>query len=344
MIDCVKKHSYKRIPDFIDIGFTMKTTKINTPKIVVVGSLHIDLAVKTKKIPKVGETVQGGNLKISPGGKGANQAVAAARLGADVVLIGRVGNDEFGRKLIEKITDDGISKKYIIKDKTAPTGVALIMIDEKGNNSIAVAPGADLRCSIEDVNRAKDIIKSSQILLAQLEIPPHVVEHAIKLAHKYGVKVILNLAPFKKISNETLKKVHVLTLNETEAELLSSVKVRDAKSAKEAAKKILGKGPVSVIITLGEKGAVLSTKEKVLYIKGIKVKSVDTTGAGDTFCGALAVALASGKDLVEAVKYANCAGALSVTKRGAQEAMPRSKELENFIRLHANERNGISEK
>jgi len=302
------------------------------PKVTVIGSLHADLTVKTERIPEIGETVLGGKLKISPGGKGANQAVAAARLGAQVTLVGRVGNDEFGKMLINSLNVEGVDVRHVVKDEREATGIALITVDRGGNVVIAVAPGADTRCSKRDVDKAKPVMKSSEVLLLQLEIPPAVVERAIDVAYENGVKVILNLAPARKISDELLKKVYLLTLNEVEASLLSGVEVKDVKSAKVAAKKILERGAQSVVLTLGEKGCVLATEGEIVHLKGIKVKAVDTTGAGDAFCGALAVAIASGKSLRDAAIYANCAGALATTAIGAQEALPTKAKLEHFVR------------
>ena len=299
------------------------------PKVAVVGSLHTDLTVKAERIPVMGETVLGEDLKITMGGKGANQAVAASRLGAEVVLIGRVGADEFGNRMIENATAQRIETKYIVRDELAPSGVALIVIDGKGNNIITVSSGADSRCDEGDVDRAGEAIKSSQVLLAQLELPLRTVAHAIDVAHRHGVQVILNLSPARKVSKRMLRKVHILTLNETEAEFLSGISI---KSLKGVAKRILELGPDHVVLTMGKRGSVLVTAEGLTRVKGVKVKAIDPTGAGDAFCGALAVAIASGEDLKEAVSYANCAGALATTRIGAQEALPTKEELEDFIR------------
>ena len=300
--------------------------------LVVVGSLHMDLTVKTERIPQIGETVLGKHLTMSPGGKGANQAVAAARLGADVTLVGRVGADALGRKLIENAKGKGIDINYIVKDRETATGVALIMVDEEGNNLIAVAPGADMRCCTDDIDRAENVIKSSDVLSIQLEIPPHVVEYAIDKAFKEGVKVILNPSPAQQLPDKLLRKVYILTPNEKEAEALSNCKVTSVKAAKRAAEKIRERGVENVIVTLGKNGAIMARGGETVHVKGIDVNTVDATGAGDAFCGTLAVAISSGKNLKEAVMYSNCAGALATTKIGAQEALPKASELESFMK------------
>lgn len=302
------------------------------PKIVVIGCLHTDFTVKVKTIPRIGESVLGKSFKRSPGGKGANQAVAAARLGADVVLIGRVGADVFGKELIKNLRENGIDTKYIIEDSETYTGLALIMVDEDGDNILAVASGADMRIRKEDIDRAEEIIKLSDILLIQLETPLQIVEYAINIAFNEGVKVLLNPAPAQKLSKDLLKKVYVLIPNEKEAELLSNVKIKDLNSSKISAKKLLENGTENIVITLGKNGSIIATKEETVHINGLNVNAIDTTGAGDAFCGALAVALSSGKELKEAVIYANYAGALATTKIGAQEALPTQEELENFKR------------
>jgi ribokinase len=299
--------------------------------IVVVGSLHMDLTIKAKTIPRLGETVLGDHFKMSPGGKGANQAVAAAKLGANVTLIGRVGSETFGTDLKKNAGQNRINTKFIVQDKEAQTGLALIMVDQKGNNIIAVFPGADLMCSKEDIDRADSIIESADILLAQLETPFPVVQHAIQKAFQYGVKVILNPSPAQMLPKDVLRKVYVLTPNESEAEILSGTSITDLSSARKAIKEILKKGAENVVLTMGKEGALVGKKGEIVHVKSPKVNPVDTTGAGDAFCGALAVAISSGENLEEAVVYANCAGALATTKMGAQEALPTREELERFM-------------
>lgn len=301
-------------------------------KIVVVGSLHMDLTVKAERIPRIGETVLGKDFVMSPGGKGANQAVAAAKLGADVTLVGRVGADILGRELIKKTGKSGVDTNYIIEDKTRSTGVALIMVDKTGNNVIAVASGADMGCCEQDIDRAEEVIKSSDIVLLQMEIPLSVVKYAVDKAFEQNISVILNPAPAQQLADELLRKIYVLTPNEKEAETLSNVAVTDLASAKTVAKTILKRGPENVIITLGKDGAIMATKAETAHIEGMKVNAVDATGAGDAFCGALAVAISSRMSLKEAAVYSNCAGALATTKIGAQEALPTAEELRKFMK------------
>lgn len=232
------------------------------PKIVVIGSLHTDLTIKVKTIPRIGESILGESFKKSPSGKGANQAVAAARLGADVILIGRVGADFFGKELIKNLVENGIDAKYIIEDSETYTGLALIMIDEEGDNILAVASGADMRNSKEDIDKVEEVIRSSDILLTQLEIPLHIVEYAINVAFNEGVKVLLNPAPAQKLSKDLLKKVYVLTPNEKEAELLSNVEIKDLRSPQRSAKKLLESGIENVVLTLGKMAQLLQPRKK----------------------------------------------------------------------------------
>ena len=305
---------------------------VKRPNIVVVGSLHMDLTIKTKTLPSLGETVLGDEFKMSPGGKGANQAVAAAKLGGNVTLIGRVGSEAFGTDLMRNAGQYRINTKFIVQDKETQTGLALIMVDQNGNNIIAVAPGADLRCSKEDIDRADSVIKSADIFLVQLETPFQVVQHAIQKAFQFRVKVILNPSPARRLPESLLKKVYVLTPNESEAEKLSGISITDLTSAKKAITEILKKGTENIVLTMGKEGALVGAKGEIVHVNSPKVDPVDTTGAGDAFCGALAVAISSGENLQKAVVYANCAGALATTKIGAQEALPTREELEKFMK------------
>jgi ribokinase len=305
------------------------------PKIAVVGSLHMDFIVQVKAIPRVGETVLGSSFTRSPGGKGANQAVAAAKLGAAVVLIGRVGADAVGRELIETVQAQGVDATYVWADEGTYTGLALILVDDAGQNIIAVASGADMTCSAADITRAAGAITASHVLLTQLEIPLPVVESALEVAYRHGVPVILNPAPAPghDLADDLLTKVYLLTPNETEAEVLSGIPIRDVRTAERAAERLLDRGVDNVVLTLGRAGALLATRHTTVHIPGVAVHAIDTTGAGDAFCGALAVAIAAGTDLRAAVTYANYAGALTTTKMGAQAALPTREELERF--LHA---------
>ena len=300
-------------------------------KIVVVGSINTDMIVKVPRIPKTGETILGGKFSTAAGGKGANQAVAAARAGGNVTFIARVGNDMFGKQALEDFESNNINAKYIKTDSTEPSGVALIFVDEKGENSIAVASGANARLSHREVTEAEEVIKSADILLMQLETPMESVKRAAKIAKEAGVKVILNPAPACPLDNTLLRTVYVITPNESEAELLTDISVTDFPSAEKAAFILLDRGVEVAIITMGIKGALIKTRELTKIIPGFKVKAVDSTAAGDVFNGSLVVAMAEGKTLEETVQFANAAAALSVTKLGEQPSAPKRVEIERML-------------
>jgi ribokinase len=300
-------------------------------RIVVVGSSNTDLIVKTRRIPKPGETIIGGEFFMAAGGKGANQAVAAARADRNVVFIGRVGNDIFGKQAIEGFVREGINVDYVYKDKVAPSGIALIFVGADGENSIAVASGANSRLTLADVQAAKDVISSAAILLMQLEIPMEIVQAAAEIASKAEVRVILNPAPAKPLSNNLLKYVSVLTPNETETELLIGIKIKKESDMATAAKALLSKGVEAVLITLGAQGVYVATSKVRELVPAFKVEAIDTTAAGDVFNGALAVALSENKTILEAAKFANAAAALSVTKLGAQPSAPYRNEIEDLL-------------
>ena len=301
--------------------------------IVVIGSSNTDMIIKVPRIPKPGETILGGQFSTAAGGKGANQAVAAARAGGKVSIITKIGNDALGGQALRGFQKEDINVNFIKKTKEAPSGVALIYVDENGENSIAVASGANASLSPEDIQEAKSLIISADILLIQLEIPLETVETAAKLAQQAGVKVVLNPAPAQSLSNSLLKNISIITPNESEIELITGVAVTNGASAKKAADKLLEKGVDVIIITLGSKGALLKTtsESEFIKIKSYKVKPVDTTAAGDVFNGALAVALAEKKPIYEAVQFANAAAALSVTKLGAQPSAPKRAEIEKLL-------------
>lgn len=304
----------------------------NKPKIVVVGSSNMDLVVKSPRIPAVGETILGEDFIMTLGGKGANQAVAAAKLGADVYFIAKLGNDVFGEQSLNNFKREAINTKYVIRTKEAPSGVALITVDQAGNNVIVVAPGANLKLSPEDVRKAQSVIASSGAVVAQLEIPLETVELAARLANDAGVPFILDPAPAQKLSPELFKMVDVLTPNETEAEILTGIEVTDEKSALVAAKDLLERGVKAIILTMGAKGYLLATKDGTEFIPSVKVDAVDATAAGDAFTGSLGVGLARGKTLRAAALFANHVAALSVTKMGAQSSMPDAGQVENFMK------------
>jgi len=302
-------------------------------KIVVVGSSNTDMIVKVPRIPRPGETILGGKFSTAAGGKGANQAVAAARAGGQVTFIARVGDDMFGQQALRGFEADGIDVQYVKTDPSEPSGVALIFVDEKGENSIAVASGANACLSPQDVDEAAAAIRSADILLMQLETPLATVQRAAEIARAAGVKVILNPAPAMPLDDALLANLTIITPNESEAELLTGVAVTDTASAEAAAKALLDRGVEVAIITLGSKGALLKTSKLTKVIPGFKVTAVDATAAGDVFNGSLAVALAEGKALEEAVRFANAAAALSVTKLGAQPSIPKREEIERLIKM-----------
>ncbi len=302
------------------------------PKIVVIGSINMDMVVRAPHIPKPGETVLGGTFLTSPGGKGANQAVAAARAGGDVTLIARVGTDTFGIQSIENLKKDSINIDFIYKDPEVHTGVALIVVDDKGENSITVASGANNKLSVKDIRPAEEKIKEAAIILLQLEIPLQMVTDVIEISALYKKPVILNPAPAQKLNPELLKKISIMTPNETEAEAMTGIAIKDVISAKEGAGKLKESGVGNVIITMGREGALLMTEDSTVLIASYPVQAVDTTAAGDVFNGALAVALAKNYDISDAVRFANGAAALSVQKEGAQSSAPTLKEIKRFLK------------
>lgn len=297
-------------------------------KIVVVGSSNTDLVVKTTRIPEPGETVLGGTFMMAAGGKGANQAVAAARLGGDVAFIAKVGADMFGEKAIAGYRKDGLDVSFIASDKSAQSGVALITVDAKGENCIVVAPGANAALSKSDIDTYADEIKNADYLLMQLEVPMEVVEYAAEIAYSNGTKVILNPAPAAGLSDKLLSKLFLITPNRTECQLISGVSIADEKDAEAGADALLKKGVKNVIVTLGSKGALIKNSKETVFVPAHKVKAVDTTAAGDVFNGALTVALSEGKSLSDAARFATKASAVSVTRMGAQPSIPHRSEID----------------
>jgi ribokinase len=297
--------------------------------ILVIGSLNADLVVRAPRFPAPGETISGEDLAIIPGGKGANQAVAAARQGARVSMLGRVGSDSFGPTLIDNLQQNHVDTTYVLTDKSA-TGTAIIVVDASGQNSIVLSPGANGKVSLADVDTFP--FQSADMLLLQFEIPLEAVIHAASLARQNGLRVILNPAPARPIPDLLLADMDILVPNESELQLLSGQPVTDTDSAKSAARALLEKGVKTVIVTLGANGALLVTDEKVTHIPTFKVEVVDTTAAGDAFIGGLAAALLKDKSLEEAVHYGNAAGALAATKFGAQPSLPTRDEVERILR------------
>ena len=310
---------------------------MKTPHLVVIGSSNTDMVIKSARLPRPGETVTGGQFYIAAGGKGANQAVAAARLGAHVTFVARVGTDMFGSQAIENYDNEGIDTELIIRDPEHATGVALILVDEQGENLIAVASGANHAMSKSDVDRAAARIREADALLLQLEIPLEVVGYAAHLAAQAGIPVILDPAPAPEqpLPPELLRDVTYLTPNESEAERLSGIPVRDEGSARQAADKLLAAGAKNVIITLGAQGALVATGQQMEHVPGCRVEAKDCTAAGDAFNAGLAVALAQGRPLLEAVRYGHLVAGLSVTRLGAQPSLPTAAEVTQFAQSWA---------
>ena len=306
---------------------------MKVPRIVVVGGTNTDMVVKGKRLPTPGETVDGGDFLQIPGGKGANQAVAAARLGAQVTFVSRVGRDGLGREAMENLEKDGISRRFLIEDDKRPSGVALIMVDENGENMISVAPGANHGLSPDDIAEADDRIEQADVVLLQLEVPLPTVHRAVEKAAESSVPLVLNPAPARTLDDRLVEKLTVITPNETEAEILTGIPVQDPESAARAARVLLRRGVSQVIVTLGSKGSLLCAGEQTDLIPTRKVKPVDTTAAGDAFNAALCCRLAQGSPLPEAVQYANLAGALTATRVGAQTSLPSWREMEKFAGL-----------
>ena len=296
-------------------------------KIVVIGSTNTDMVIKTDHLPMPGETILGGEFFMNPGGKGANQAVAASRLGGDVAFISKTGNDIFGEQSVENLRREGVNTEKMVVDQENPSGVALITVDSKAENCIVVAPGSNITLKPDDIDKANKQIGMAEIVLLQLEIPIETVEYAARIAYRNNKKVILNPAPAQKLSDSILKTIHILTPNETEAEILTGVKVTNTETAEKAAQILKKKGVEIVIITMGANGAFIHIESLSELIPAPEVKAVDTTAAGDTFNGALAVAVSEGFNIEEAVKFANKAASIAVTKFGAQASIPYRSEV-----------------
>lgn len=302
---------------------------MNQKKILVVGSSNTDMVIKTHNFPAPGETILGGRFLMNAGGKGANQAVAAARLGGLVTFVGKIGDDIFGKQAVQQLEDEGINVDFVAVDPENPSGVALITVDQSGENSIVVAPGSNGTLNPSDFDKALAELGESEFVLMQLEIPIPTVEYIAQRATQIQKKVVLNPAPAATLSDELLRNLYIITPNETEAELLTGIKVTDESSALKAALVLHEKGVEIVIITMGAAGAFLLENGKHEIIPAPKVEAVDTTAAGDTFNGALVVALSGGKAIRESIAFANKAAAISVTRIGAQSSVPYRKEIIN---------------
>jgi len=308
---------------------------MNPASIVVVGSTNTDMVIKASHLPQPGETILGGTFFMSAGGKGANQAVAAARLGGKVSFIAKTGHDVFGKQSIELFEKEGIDISFILRDRYQPSGVALITVDDKGENCIVVAPGANAALSSEDITEAKEKIENASLVLIQLETPIETVESVANIVSSKRIKLILNPAPAAKLNDNLLKKITIITPNQKEAEMLTGIKINDESSAKQAAVFLHNKGIETVILTMGARGAFILHENKHSMIPGHTVNVVDTTAAGDVFNGAFVVALSEGKTMEDAVAFACKAAAISVTRLGVQASAPYRKEVESFDKTFA---------
>lgn len=300
-------------------------------KITVVGSFVMDLIGTMDNFPLEGQTIIGNTFKTLPGGKGANQAVAASRLGSNVEMIGMVGDDDFGATFKKVFTEEEIIIDNVLTSSKSPTAVGLIQINSKGDNKIVVIPGANYDYTIEDLYKVKDSIKKSKLVLSQMEIRHEVIFELIDLCFKLAVPIILNPAPAIAIEPKYLKKITYITPNETELKILTGMKINSLEDTKKAIQNLLDMGVKNVIATLGDKGAIVGSDSGIEYIHGYPVEAVDTVAAGDAFNGALAYGIVEGFTLEDAVKYANAVGALTVTKSGAIPSLPFKEEVDKFI-------------
>ena len=295
--------------------------------VFVVGSINQDFVLKVERRPEPGETVTGAELALFPGGKGANQAIAAARLGADVAILGRVGEDPFGRELVVNLRDNGVDTSRVEAVADVPTGSAFITVTADGENAIVVSPGANRRFGPAEVRAASEDLRKARLLLAQLEVEVEAVEMAAYTVAGNGGRVLLNLAPPREVSGDFIRLSDPLVVNEHEAAFLLG---EDAQTPEESAGKLLDLGPPSAVVTLGGAGAILATENSSRHFPAPEVQVVDTTGAGDAFVGALAAKLAEGTLLEEAVPYAVLAGAVAVMREGAQGSLPTPEDVEKF--------------
>lgn len=296
-------------------------------KIIVIGSSNVDMVVKTSHLPAPGETILGGEFFMNQGGKGANQAVAVERLGGNLIFMAKLGNDILGQQSVDYFKKEGIDTRYITLDENSASGVALISVDDHAENSIVVASGANMLLNEQDVDKVVEVMCEGDILLMQLEIPLQTVEYAARKAFEKGVKVVLNPAPARNLPKELFRYLYMITPNRIEAEMLTGIKITNDADAEEVAKEIHAMGVKNVIITLGSKGCLIREDGVSYRVDAFKVDPIDTTAAGDTFNGALCVALAEGMDLKQAAVMASKASSIAVTRMGAQSSIPRREEL-----------------
>jgi len=300
-------------------------------RVVVVGSSNIDLVMKMARLPKVGETVTDAAFVQAFGGKGANQAVGAARAGGEVAFVGCVGAHAYGAQVLHNLKADGIATRFVFVEAGVASGTALIMVGGEGQNYLSVAPGANYRLTPAHVDRARPAIEGAAIVISQCEIPKETLEHVIALGAELGRPVLLNLAPARSLSDASLARLAYLAVNETEAEFLTGSKVERDHDVEAAAEALRARGPKTVVLTLGARGAYVAGEGVHALVPGFAVEAVDTTAAGDVHCGALAVALVEGRSLLEAVRFANAAAALSVTRLGAQPSAPKRSDIDGLL-------------
>ncbi|HLH75069.1 MAG TPA: ribokinase [Chloroflexota bacterium] len=301
------------------------------PRVAIVGSANIDMIIQSERLPRPGETVTGGEFVSAGGGKGANQAIAAHRLGAQVTFVARVGDDGPGKQTLDNFVREGLDVSWIAIDPETPTGVALILVDRSGQNMISVAPGANRRLSAVDVDLARQKIASARVLLTQLEIPITTVRTALTLGKEHGLTTVLNPAPAAVVPDDVLALVDWLTPNESEATALVGFPVVDPSSAIQAARQLLARGPTWVVVTRGEQGAIAVCEGQIINLPALPVAAVDATAAGDAFSAALSVGLARNWPVERTLRYASGAGALTATKIGAQPSLPTDKEVWAYL-------------
>lgn len=301
-------------------------------KIIVVGSINMDIVLQVPHVPKVGETLFADQVKYFDGGKGANQAIAASKLGGDVYMIGKIGNDANGKRLIENLKNNSVNTDGVTIDKTQSTGTAYINVYASGENNIIVNKGANERLTVDDIKRLENILEKDDICVMQMEIPLEVVSYVIQTFKKKNIKVILNPAPADKAINSDLNGVSIVIPNETELGILTDIDMDSDEDIVDATQKLLDMGPEAVIVTLGRKGSFYRGKEAEYWQEPISVKPIDTTGAGDSFIGALSVFLSEGNTIKDSIEFATYASALTVTKEGAMASLPTREEVDSFMR------------
>lgn len=316
----------------------MRTRSARTrsaPRVVVVGSANMDLVARLDRLPEAGESRIADSFEMLPGGKGANQAVAAARAGGKVQFVGRVGSDDFGSRLHGRCREEGIDVRHLKREATVSSGSALILVEKSGQNVIAVSSGANSRLGAEDVRHAGEAIRGADVVLLQLEIPEAAVREVVRQAAHHGVPVVLNPAPARALDSSLLGRVTCLTPNEAEASVLAGIRVTSPRSASRAAERLRERFPGWVLITMGASGVFVSGDGIHRLVRGFPVRAVDTVAAGDVFNGAFAVAWAEGRPLADAVSFGQAAAALSVQRRGAMDSAPSREEIDRFLRRHA---------